>query len=162
MKWFTSTFSFWTELAAEIRMWWIFRSAAREENNLKKILENDLRVDWLGRIYGVINMPEEVIGAAEEVQQAYVLQQISKFGPLTNELGISDIIYPEIERIPGTGSYLVIMWPQYDALGFWYIIGNLIKTTFVTFLIYLLGRVIWVNFHKVTAAFEKLLDLGGI
>ena len=107
-------------------------------------------------------MPEEVLGAAEEVQQAYVLQQISKFGPLTNELGISDIIYPEIERIPGTGSYLVIMWPQYDALGFWYIIGNLIKTAFVTFLIYLLGRVIWVNFHEATALFEKLLDLGGI
>jgi|TARA_B110000037_G_scaffold199000_1_gene238426 hypothetical protein len=162
MKWLTNTFSYWTELISEIRIWWIFRSTAREEANLKKILDNELRVDWLGRIYGVINMPEEVVGAAEEVQQAYVLQQISKFGPLTNELGISDIIFPEISRIPGTPAYLVVMWPQYDALGIWYILGALIRTSFVCSILFLLGRVIWVNFHHVVEIFQKLLGLAGM
>ena len=162
MKWFLSTFSYWSELFSEIRIWWIFRSTARQKDNLDKIVEADLRVDWLGRIYGVINMPEEVNGAAPQVQQAYVLQQINKRGPLTTEMGLADIIYPEISRIPGTSAYLVVMWPQYDALGLWYILGNIIKSAVVGFGLFLLGRLIWVNFHHVTELFNKLLGLAGM
>tara|TARA_Y100000287_G_scaffold86469_1_gene68702 strand:+ start:796 stop:1284 length:489 start_codon:yes stop_codon:yes gene_type:complete len=162
MKWFLSTFSYWSELFSEIRIWWIFRSTARQKDNLDKIVEADLRVDWLGRIYGVINMPEEVNGAAPQVQQAYVLQQINKWGPLTTEMGLADIIYPEISRIPGTAAYLVVMWPQYDALGLWYILGNIIKSAVVGFGLFLLGRLIWVNFHHVTELFNKLLGLAGM
>ena len=162
MKWFTSTFSYWSELVSEIRIWWIFRSAARNKENLEKINQADLRVDWLGRIYGVVNMPEEVVTAAPQVQQAYVLQQINKWGPLTLEMGLADIIYPEINRIPGTSAYLVVMWPQYDALGLWFILGNIIKSAAVGFGLYLLARVIWVNFHHVTELFNKLLDLAGM
>lgn len=162
MKWFLNTFRYWGELASEIRIWWIFRSACREKANLQKLNDQDLRVDWLGRIYGVINMPEEVVGAAPQVQQAYVLQQINKWGPVTTEMGLSDVIYPEIERITGTNAYLVIMWPQYDALGIWYILGNLIKSTAVGFGLYLLGRLIYVNFHHVTELFDRLLGLAGM
>lgn len=162
MKWFLNTFRYWGELASEIRIWWIFRSASREEANLKKLNENDLRVDWLGRIYGVINMPEEVVGAAPQVQQAYVLQQINKWGPLTTELGLSDVIYPEIDRITGTNAYLVIMWPQYDALGLWYIIGNLIRTSVVTFALFLLARLIWANAATIGGWFTSLLEITGM
>lgn len=162
MKWFTSTFSYWSELVSEIRIWWIFRSTARNKENLEKINQADLRVDWLGRIYGVINMPEEVVTAAPQVQQAYVLQQINKWGPLTTEMGLSDIIYPEINRIPGTPAYLVVMWPQYDALGLWYILGNIIKSAIVGFGLFLLARLLWVNFHYVTDTFFRLLELAGM
>jgi len=160
MKWFTSTFSFWSELASEIRIWWIFRKAAKE--NTQKLNDGDLRVDWLGRIYGVVNMPEEVVTAAPQVQQAYVLQQINKWGPLTLEMGLADIIYPEINRIPNTNAYLVVMWPQYDTLGFWYILGNLFKSAIVAFGLFLLARVIWVNSHHVVELFNKLLGLAGM
>ena len=162
MNWFLSTFTYWAELVSEIRIWWIFRSTARQKENIEKLNETDLRVDWLGRIYGVINMPEEVVGAAPQVQQAYVLQQINKWGPLTTEMGLADIIYPEISRIPGTSAYLVVMWPQYDSLGVWYILGNLIKTAVVGFVLFLLGRLVWVNFHYVTELFNKLLGLAGM
>lgn len=162
MRWFTNTFSYWSELVSEIRIWWIFRSTCRIPANTKKLNENDLRVDWLGRIYVVINMPEEVTGSAPQVQQAYVLQQISKWGPLTTEMGLADIIFPEIDRLPGTNSYLVIMWPQYDALGFWYILGNLIKSAAVGTVLFLLGRVIWINFHHISNTFFRLLELAGL
>ena len=162
MKWFLSTFSFWSELASEIRIWWIFRSTARQKDNLQEINNEDLRVDWLGRIYGVINMPEEVVTAAPEIQQAYVLQQINKWGPITTKLGLSDVIYPEIERITGSNAYLVIMWPQYDALSIWPILGNIIKTAFVGALLFILGRLLYINFHHVTELFNKLLGLAGL
>ena len=162
MKWFTNTFTFWSELVSEIRIWWTFRSTCRNKENLQRLNNEELRVDWLGRCYGVVNMPEEVVGAAPQVQQAYVLQQINKWGPVTTEMGLSDVIYPEIERITGTSAYLVIMWPQYDALGLWYILGNLIKSTAVGFGLYLLGRLIYVNFHHVTELFDRLLGLAGM
>ena len=162
MKWFLSTFSFWSELASEIRIWWIFRSTARQKDNLQEINNEDLRVDWLGRIYGVINMPEEVVTAAPEIQQAYVLQQINKWGPITTKLGLADVIYPEIERITGSNAYLVIMWPQYDALSIWPILGNIIKTAFVGALLFILGRLLYINFHYVTELFNKLLGLAGL
>ena len=161
MKWFLSTFSFWSELASEIRIWWIFRSTARQKDNLQEINNEDLRVDWLGRIYGVINMPEEVVTASPEIQQAYVLQQINKWGPITAKLGLADVIYPEIERITGSNAYLVIMWPQYDALSIWPILGNIIKTAFVGALLFILGRLLYINFHYVTELFNKLLGLAG-
>lgn len=161
MNWFLNTFSFWRELVSEIRIWWIFRSTCRNKVNLQKLNEQDLRVDWLGRVYGVINMPEEVVGAAPQVQQAYVLQQIGKWGPTTLELGLSDIIYPEIDRITGTASYLVIMWPQYEALGFWSILGNLIKTTFVLGALFLLGRIVWANSHYIVELFNRVIALTG-
>lgn len=162
MKWFTNTFAFWGELISEIRIWWIFRSTCRQKDNLQRLNNEDLRVDWLGRCYGVVNMPEEVLGAAPQVQQAYVLQQINKWGPVTTELGLSDIIYPEIQRIPGTAAYLVIMWPQYDVLGIWSIIFNIFRTTAVLLGLFFVGRLIYVNFHHVTELFNKLLGLAGI
>jgi len=162
MKWFTNTFSFWSELASEIRIWWIFRSTCRNKDNLQRLNNEDLRVDWLGRCYGVVNMPEEVVTAAPQVQQAYVLQQINKWGPVTTELGLSDIIYPEIERITGTASYLVIMWPQYDSLGLWPIIANIFRTAIVGFGLFILAKLIWVNFYKIIDLFNRLLELAGM
>ena len=50
MNWFLSTFTYWSELVSEIRIWWIFRSTARQKENIEKLNETDLRVDWLGRI----------------------------------------------------------------------------------------------------------------
>tara|TARA_Y100001958_G_scaffold159415_1_gene160816 strand:+ start:3102 stop:3425 length:324 start_codon:yes stop_codon:yes gene_type:complete len=107
-------------------------------------------------------MPEEVQGAAPQVQQAYVMQQLSKWGPLTNELGISDIIYPEMARIPNSAGYLVVMWPQYESLALFPILGNIIKSAAVGFGLFLFGRVIYVNFHYVTELFSKLLGLAGL
>lgn len=157
MKWFFKTYTYWLDLASEIRIWWIFRSTSKESTD--RLNEENLRVDWLGRIYGVINMPEEVVGAAPQVQQAYVLQQINKWGPVTTEIGLSDVIYPEIERISGTSAYLVVMWPQYEALDIWSILGNIIKTTAVTFGLFLLARLVWVNSAGLINYAKELLQL---
>jgi hypothetical protein len=162
MKWFLNTFTYWSELFSEIRIWWIFRKTCRQKDNLQKINDQDLRVDWLGRVYGVINMPEEVVGAAPQVQQAYVMQQLSKWGPLTNELGISDIIYPEMARIPNSAAYLVVMWPQYEAFALFPILGNMIKSAAVATGLFFLGRVVYINFHYVIELFNKLVGLAGL
>jgi hypothetical protein len=142
----TRTFTYWRELYRELRIFFIFRKTAYEN---QKMLEekHKLRVDWLGRIYGVINIPEEVEGAAKQVQEAYVLEAITNYGKVMMEIGLADVQYPEIERIQGAAAYLVVLWPEYEALTFWRIIGNIIRTSIIFTLLYLLGKVIFKNWQ---------------
>jgi len=142
-------FTYWRELYREIRIFSIFRRTAFEN---RKMLESEhsLRVDFLGRIYGVINIPEEVEGAAKQVQEAYVLQSITNFGKVMLKIGLADIQYPEIEKIPGAAAYLVILWPEYEALTFWRIIGNLIRTSIILGIFYVLIKLIIKNREYLT------------
>lgn len=132
-KWFLSTFTYWRELAKDIRIWWIFRRTAKEyTDQLNKDFQ--LRVDWLGRIYGVVNLPEEVQTASGEIQQAYVLNKISTYGNFMLQIGLADMVYPQIQKVSPV-SYLVILWPVFDELSLLPIIGNILKSSFVRFFI---------------------------
>lgn len=155
-------FTYWPEFWAELKIFRVFRQTAYQN---QKMLEKDhgLRVDWLGRIYGVINLPEEVQGAAEQIQQAYVLQQITKYGNVMMKIGLADIVYPEISRVEGTASYLVVLWPVYEYFNFWYLIGNILRTGFILGALYFLIRIIISNFHYLSeyaiATFDSLKSL---
>lgn len=138
MRWLIKTYTFWYDLYKEMRIWWIFRKTAR--NNVTTLNKNDLRVDYIGRIYTVVNLPEEVTGAAPQVHQAYVLQQITKYGNIMLKIGLADIVYPEIEPIKESKAYLVILWPVFDKFQLFTILGSLIRTTIQTGLLYFIYR----------------------
>ena len=61
------------KLYRELKTWSKIRSIAKE--NSDKLLEKGFRVDWVGRIYTVINLPEEVVSAPIS-QEGYVLMQL--------------------------------------------------------------------------------------
>lgn len=126
-------FTYWVDLYREIRIWYIFRSTALKNVDLLN-KKHSLRVDWIGRIYGIINLPEEVQGAAPEVQQAYVLQKVTDYGNVMLNIGLADVVYPEIERV-SQASYLIVLWPVFEDFNMWKIIGNTIKTSLLAILI---------------------------
>ena len=143
LNWFKSTFTYWVELYKDIRIWWIFRRTAREyTDQLNKDFQ--LRVDWLGRIYGVVNLPEEVQTASGEIQQAYVLNKISTYGNFMMQIGLADIVYPQIQKITPT-AYLVILWPVFDELALLPVLGNILKSAFVGFLALIIYKFIYAN-----------------
>ena len=119
--------------------------------------EHTLRVDWIGRIYGVVNLPEEVQTAAGEVQQAYVLQQITKYGDVMVKIGLADVVYPEIERVPGSTSYLVVLWPVFEDFNLWKILGNIIRTSAIGFVLYLLVKLFINNWEYIYKLIETIL-----
>jgi hypothetical protein len=119
--------------------------------------EHTLRVDWIGRIYGVVNLPEEVQTAAGEVQQAYVLQQITKYGDVMLKIGLADVVYPEIEKVPGSSSYLVVLWPVFEDFNIWKILGNIIRTSIIGIGLYLLVRLIVNNWEYIYKLIETIL-----
>jgi len=156
--WLKSTIKFWPELWKEFRVWWIFKKTANQyQESLNK--DHNLRVDWLGRIYGVVNLPEEVQGASGEIQQAYVLQQISKYGDKMLKMGLADVVYPEIQKIKGSAGYLVILWPVFDTLSLVGIIKGLFKNTILAGLIYLLIRLATKNSDAIIQAWDWLVAL---
>ena len=157
-KWFLNTFVYWKELYGDIRVWWIFRKTA---NQNKESLNKDfqLRVDWLGRIYGVVNLPEEVQTASGEIQQAYVLNKISTYGNFMLQIGLADMVYPQIQKLPDAASYLVILWPVFDELSLLPILGNILKSAFVGFLIFMLYKFIYVNTDLWIGLWDKLTHL---
>jgi hypothetical protein len=138
LYWLYQPFSYWYNFILEFRIWFIFQTTTKR--NRKKLEERDLRVDWIGRVYGVVNMPDEVLGAAEEIQQAFVLKQLGQFGGILNELKLSNIVYPQMQEIKGSGAYLVIFWPVLDRLNAFAIIGSVLYAMIYAFIIYLIAR----------------------
>ena len=157
-KWLLNTFIYWREFARDVRIWWIFRRTANQyQDQLNKDFQ--LRVDWLGRIYGIVNLPEEVQGASGEIQQAYVLNKISTYGNFMLQIGLADMVYPQIQKVPQSASYLVILWPVFDELSLLPVLGNIIKTTFVGGLLFLVYKFIYVNSDLWIALWDKFTHL---
>ena len=157
-KWFISAFTYWRDLYMDVRIWWIFRRTAIQ---YKEQLNKDfaLRVDWLGRIYGVINLPEEVQTASGEIQQAYVLNKISTYGTFMLQIGLADMVYPQIQKVSQSSSYLVILWPVFDDLALLPVLGNILKTTLIGGLLFLIYKFIISNMDIWTALWDKLSNL---
>jgi len=93
-----------TNLYKELKIWLKIRSIAKEAE--VKLNEKGFRVDWVGRIYTVINLPEEVVSAPIS-QEGYVLMQLREHDKFLLDLGIADAVSPEFDPIPDTDSFLI-------------------------------------------------------
>lgn len=116
--------NYWSEFFVDLRIWWRYRSIAIKAED--ELIKSNLRVDWLGRIYTVVNMPEEVINNQEMVQQGWVISQLGSFNEVLMKIGLSDYAFPDIVKIPDSNSYLIILYPDIDTLNPWRMILNAI------------------------------------
>lgn len=128
----------------EAKTWWKVRQAAFEyQSQLESV---GFRVDWIGRIYTVINLPEEVITAAPQIQEGYVLMKLRDYDRIFLQLGLAGDVFPEMERIDeeGTAAFLLVLTPEREDLRIWPGIKFLIGTG----LLLLISRVVWVTTLK--------------
>ena len=127
-------------LYRELRTWWRVRKVALEyEDQLSSM---GFRVDWIGRIYTVINLPEEVITAAPQIQEGYVLMKLRDYDRLFLQLGLAGDVFPEMERIEedGVAAFLLILSPDRDYFKLWPLVWFLIKAGLFVILV----RFLWV------------------
>lgn len=123
---------YWYKLFKEIRLWYIYRKVAKA--NEEFLANNNMRVDWIGRIYTVLNMPPEVIASPEIAQEGWVFQQLPQMTKVLMEMGIAEASFPTMEKIEGSNSFLVVLWPEFDRLSFWSILGHTLLTTVIIIL----------------------------
>tara|TARA_R110001632_G_scaffold103616_2_gene212346 strand:- start:1617 stop:2069 length:453 start_codon:yes stop_codon:yes gene_type:complete len=140
----------------EIKIWVKIRKIAQENKN--KLSEKGFRVDWVGRIYTVINLPEEVVSAPIS-QEGYVLMQLREHDKLFLDLGIADYVSPEFNPIPNTDSFLLVLSADREYLKVWPIIVSAVKTTIGLLIL----RVIYILFEsygeKISELWNKMTTL---
>ena len=98
----------------------------RAVKSIKAELEKEnLRVDWIGRIYTVVNLKEEFLKQPEVVQQSYVFQQLGPINKILIKHGLSNDAFPEISKLSAE-SYLVVLYPENDDFNMYSFIRNLL------------------------------------
>ena len=138
-----------TNLYKELKIWLKIRSIAKEAE--VKLNEKGFRVDWVGRIYTVINLPEEVVSAPIS-QEGYVLMQLREHDKLFLDLGIADYVSPEFNPIPDTDSFLLVLSADREYFKLWPLIKSLGKT--ILLLVFI--RILYVMLSSYS---EKILEL---
>lgn len=113
------------DVIGEVNIWRKVRAIARE--NEKPLNEAGFRVDWIGRIYTVINLPEEVVNQPIS-KEGYILMKLREYDRLFLDMGIADAVSPEIEQIPGADAYLLILSPDRDYVRLMPFLWSALKT----------------------------------
>ena len=103
---------FWPRFVNEA---WITRKYYNAVKGIEKELnKSNLRIDWIGRIYGVVEIKEEFRTQPEMIQQSMVFQELGPINEILMKYGLSDLSYPEISKIPDTNQFLVVLYPEND------------------------------------------------
>jgi|TARA_R110000796_G_scaffold16905_1_gene52431 hypothetical protein len=143
-----------SKLYKELRIWQKIRKIAKSEE--EALNEKGFRVDWIGRIYTVINLPEEV-ATAPISQEGYVLMKLREHDQFLLKLGIADYVSPEFDRIGGTDSFLLILSADRDYFKLWPFLISVMKTSAGILLLRILYNVFVHNQEKITELWNKLM-----
>ena len=142
------------DLYNELKIWYKIRSITKKAE--KQLKEKGFRVDWVGRIYTVINLPEEVVSAPIS-QEGYVLMQLRKHDKFLMDLGIADYVSPEFNPIPDTDSFLLVISADREYLKLKPFMISLFKTLGLLLLLRI-GYVIFQSHsEKITELWNKVM-----
>ena len=145
-----------SKLYNEINIWKKIRKIVKSEE--KALNEKGFRIDWVGRVYTVINLPEEV-ATAPISQEGYVLMKLREHDQFLLQLGIADYVSPEFEKIEGTDSFLLVLSPDRDYMKLWPFLVSAVKTTGLILILRLLYVILEHNHEKSMELWNKLTTL---
>jgi hypothetical protein len=143
------------DLIKELNVWRKVRSVANE--NEKALNEAGFRVDWVGRIYTVINLPEEVINQPIS-REGYVLMKLREYDSLFLNMGIADAIAPEIIELTDADAYLLILSPDRDFIKIGPILWFTFKTTILFFIVRIIYRIGLNYWDDIVVALSKVYN----
>lgn len=115
------------------------RREARKTSEESPWVIHRLRKNWYGRIYTVISLREQDMGEEEMVQNWRAMEMMRPINDYLTTLGLQEIIFPSIEKIPDSRSYLIVYSPLFKELTLSWFLWRLLALAFVasaTYLIY--------------------------
>lgn len=93
-----------------------------------------LRKNWYGRTYTVISLREEEDGEEELVKNWIAMERMRPINDYLTSLGMHEIIFPSIEKIPNSRSYLIVYSPLFVETKFSWFFWRIIFITGIVFL----------------------------
>jgi hypothetical protein len=145
-----------TNLLNELQTWNKIRKIAKTSK--PQLKEKGFRVDWIGRIYTVINLPEEVVSAPIS-QEGYVLMQLRKHDQFLLELGIADYVSPEFNPIPNTNSFLLVLSADREFFKLWPFLKSATKTLCLILLLRLAYVLFVSHGGKISELWNKIIEI---
>lgn len=104
---------YFVNLLKEIYYWIIIYRVGK--SNEEYLLKNNIRRDWIGRMYTVINLPDDIASNVYS-REPYVLEKLRYYDEIMMRMGITELIYPEFEPIPNEDAYLLVLSGSNDYL----------------------------------------------
>ena len=148
-------FKYFRELFLEIKIWRKIRKIAK--SSTEALGKDNFRVDWVGRIYTVINLPDEMLERTD-LHEGYVLMQLKDYDKTLFDLGISDYLFPEIEQV-GEGAYLLILTGPKDYLSWGKFFWNFLKIVGLVIVLKILFSLTVSYSENIKTAWNSLIDL---
>lgn len=124
---------FWPKFIEEA--WFTFKYYRAVKSIESELTEAGLRVDWIGRIYTVINLEGDIVKQPEVLQQSYVFQQLGPINTILIKYGLSNDSFPEITRL-SPESYLIVLYPENDYFNLSLFIRNVLFAGIVAGVVY--------------------------
>jgi hypothetical protein len=115
----------------DIRLWDFLRNLKKKHEKTVDWSRYNLRMDWVGRIYTVLNpeLPSDS-GDSKEVLKLKYTERIRPINIYLNSLGIGPYVSFAWDEIPESDSYLIAYIPMYEILTFGRIFWFLFLCTF--------------------------------
>ena len=138
----------------DIKNYFYIKNIIKKNKNTVEWEKYKLRSDWIGRIYTVINLPPEVLyspDAPQEIRPAYILEESKPINEYLTKLNLQEIIFPEINPVEGSISYLIVYSPYFQRLSWKWLLWR----------IFFISVFIWaqVKFGLLSLVFENLYKL---
>ena len=95
----------------ELRNYLFIRKLIKQKQEDESWKKFNLRGGWVNQIYTIVSLRKEDMGEDEVHQKMKVLQRMEPINRYIESLDISEIVRPEIVKIPSTRSWLIIYWP---------------------------------------------------
>lgn len=131
----------------DIQQWMLVNKALKEPQVVQalKTFPYELRVDKIGRIYTVVNIPEE-LWEYEKRQMVWpwMLDQLRELDELLISIRLSDLLYPVVDPIGESDAmaYRIILSPSTESLSIWKFLRWILNLGFVTFTTYIINAMI--------------------
>jgi len=129
-----------SSLIDDIRQWLLVKNALKEAEviNEFKSFRYELRIDKIGRVYTVINIPEELYPyEKKDMVWPWMLEQLRELDDILMKLRLNDLLYPEVKPIKDSPAYLVVLTPSTDSISFSKFFRWIFNVSFVFTTLYL-------------------------
>ena len=145
-----SVFNFWKapiNIYYEILEWRISNKALKEPETLailKKCKLDDLaelRINKLGEIYTVINVPEDIVVSKTAIWP-FIMEKMAIVNETIMEARLSDLLYPKVDHIPKSNSWLLTLSTEKEFLNFGTLFREFFRWIFITIIGFIIYRIV--------------------
>jgi len=156
-------FNFWKwpkELIDDYRQWSVVKEALQEEDTKQKFanFKYEMRIDKIGRIYTVINVPDELLPFEFRNQVwPWVLDQLREIDELLLSCRLNDLVYPEVQKLEEYPAYLVVLTPSTESLEWAKFFGWIFNCVFTSSFLFLTNKIITKTTEK--SAIDFIISL---